>query len=74
MRKTIPPDKPDQKPKTIAEAKQLVKKIFSEQGKTGWDDEEQKVFFAMIGVEGMDKAGDVRAIINDLESAGMIIF
>ena len=74
MRKSLPPDKKDVPPQTIPEARELIRKIFSEQGKTGWDEDEQKQYFEMIGVEGMESAADVRAIVADMVKAKIIIY
>jgi hypothetical protein len=36
-RKTLPPDKKDVRPATLADAKRLIEQTFRGQGKLGWD-------------------------------------
>lgn len=52
----------------------MIEQTFNDQGKLGWDRRDRRVFFEMCGVDGMEKADDVRKIIADLEDAKMILF
>jgi len=60
------------RPQTIPEAQRIIKNCFRRQGRTGWDADDQRRYFKMIGVEGMEKPDDVRRIFDDLLQAKMI--
>jgi hypothetical protein len=70
-RKTLKPDERIMRPKTISEAKQVILETFVF---NDWDERDQKVYYSSVGVEGMEKPEDVRAIIADLEQCKMILF
>ncbi len=67
-------DKRVNRPVSIKDAKRLIKQTFEEQGKLGWDRRDRRVYFELIGVDGMEKADDVRKIIARLEVAKMLLF
>lgn len=71
MRKPIIPDPKTPRPRTITEARQLIRQTFDE---LGWNDTERKVFFELSGVAGDEKEGDVRRLIEVLGDARMILF
>lgn len=59
------------RPKTIREAKKLILEVFSE---LDWDGDEQRRYFASIGVTGMETPEDIRAIITDFDCSKMVLF
>ena len=64
-------DKPVRRPETLGEAKEIISASFRYQH---WNYEEQKRYFALIGVDGANTSRDVRRIIEDMENTGMILF
>lgn len=71
-RGAVPPPEPKTKrPKTIAEAKLVIEKAMAE---NDWDPVEQKQYQQMIGVNGFNKAEDVRKTIDDLSKSHMVLF
>ncbi|MGD9564476.1 MAG: hypothetical protein AB7Q37_18930 [Pyrinomonadaceae bacterium] len=71
----VPPDRPEPRPKSLGEAKRLIKRIFDE---NEWSSSDVSRYQAMLGLkaEPIDQTdlGSAKVILSDLESARMVLF
>jgi hypothetical protein len=74
LTKTIIPDPKDLYPRSVAEAKTLIKRVFAEQG---WQEDLQQIYFQLLGIKNTVKTlthSECRQVINDMQVSKMILF
>ena len=72
---SLPPDKQIDRPKNLGEARAIITACFEE---NGWETDEQLRYLASVGVSGKTlsflNVDELRAIIDDLSKAKMVLF